>query len=130
MTLNTCITKLGLKDSIPGDSEGPSTYLDINLPCLRVLSISPGVGALTAVLHHITNPHSAILNLTCNEKKSTEINFSNFLSVLSTKFLSSLVHQRHTLRGSEKFDNTVSYPTFGQLQPLRTTFHFLSLRYD
>ena len=60
-------------------------------------------------LRHITipiMPHSAILKLTCKEKKS--IDFSNFLSVLSTKFLSSLVFRRLTLRGSENFDNTAT----------------------
>ena len=100
------LIELRLKDSIPDDSEDPSTYPDVDLPCLRVLDISSGVSALTVVLRHITIPHSAILNLTCKEKQSTQVDFSNFLSVLSTKFLSSLVLRRLTLQGSEIFDNT------------------------
>ena len=85
------LTDLRLNDSIPNDSEGASTYPVVDLPCLRVLHISSGVGALTAVLRHITFSHSAILNLVCKENQSTQIDFSNFLSVLATKFLSSLV---------------------------------------
>jgi hypothetical protein len=85
------LTDLRLHDSIPDDSEGPSTYPVVDLPCLRVLHISSGVGALTTVLRHITIPPSAIKNLTCREKQSTQIDFTNFLSVLATKFLSSLV---------------------------------------
>ena len=86
------LTNLRLKDSIPDDSEGPFTYAVVDLPCLQVLSISSGVSALTAVLRHITFPHSAVLNLTCKENQSTHnIDFSNFLSVLATKFLSTLV---------------------------------------
>ena len=89
------LTDLRLKDSIPDDSEGPSTYPVVDLPCLRVLNISSGVGALTAVLRHITFPQSAVLDLTCKEKQSThqstQIDFSNFLSVFATKFMSSMV---------------------------------------
>jgi hypothetical protein len=85
------LTELHLKDSIPDVSEGSSTHPFVDLPCLRVLRISSGIGPLTAVLRHITFPHSAILNLTCKENQSTQIDFSNFLSVLATKFLSSLV---------------------------------------
>jgi len=85
------LTDLRLKDSISDDSEGPSTYPDVDLPCLRVLHISSGVGALTTFLRHITIPHSVIWDLTCREKQSTQIDFTNFLSVLATKFLSSLV---------------------------------------
>ena len=84
------LTDLHLKDSIPDDSEGASNYPVVDLPCLRVLRISSGAGALTTVLRHITFPHSAILNLTCKETRSTQIDFSNFLSVLATKFLTSL----------------------------------------
>ena len=91
------LTDLHLKDSIP-DSEGLTTYPVVNLPCLRVLYISSGVGALTTVLRHITIPNSAILHLTCRENRSTQIDFSNFLSVLVTKFLSSLVIQSLGLR--------------------------------
>jgi hypothetical protein len=90
-----------LKDSIPDDSEGPFTYAVVDLPCLRVLNISSGVGALTAVLRHITFPHSAILNLTCKENQSTQIDFSNFFSVLATKFLSTLVIRSLSLRVSD-----------------------------
>ena len=85
------LTHLRLKNSIPEYSEGPSTYPAVDLPCLRALNISSSVGALTAALHHITFPNSAVLNLTCEEKQSNEIDFSNFLSVLNTKFMSSLV---------------------------------------
>ena len=88
------LTDLHLKDSIPDDSEGPATYPVVDLPCLRVLRIASGVGALTTILRHITIPHSALLNLTCRENQSTQIDFSNFLSVLATKFLSSLVIRR------------------------------------
>ena len=91
------LTDLRLNDSIPDDSVGPSTYPVVDLPCLRVLHISSGVGALTAVLRHITFPHSAILNLTCRDQ-SNQIDFSNFLSVLATKFLSSLVIRSLSLK--------------------------------
>ena len=84
------LTDLRLKDSISDDSEGASTHPVVDLPCLRVLHFSSGVGALTAVLRHITFPHSAVLNLTCKEARPTQIDFSDFLSVLATKFLSSL----------------------------------------
>ena len=97
------LTDLHLKNSIPDDSEVLSIYLVVDLPCLRVLNISSGVGPLTTVLHHITFPHSAILNLTCKENQSAQIDFSNFLSVLATKFLSSLVFRSLSLRVS---DNT------------------------
>jgi hypothetical protein len=85
------LTNLTLKDSIPDDSDGLSTFAVVNLPCLRVLNISSGVGALTAVLHHITFPPSAVLDLTCRENQSTQIDFSRFFSVLATRFLSTLV---------------------------------------
>ena len=85
------LSDLHLKNSIPDDSEVPSTYPVVDLPCLRVLSISSGVDVLTAVLRHISFPHSAILDLTCRENQSTQIDFSNFLSFFTTKFLSSLV---------------------------------------
>ena len=92
------LTDLCLKDSNPDDSEGPSTYPVVDLPCLRVLRISSDVGALTTVLRHITIPHSAISNLTCRDNQSTQIDFSNFLSVLATKFLSSLVIRSLSLK--------------------------------
>ena len=85
------LTELRLLNSIPDKSEGPSTYPFVDLPCLRLLSISSGVGALTTVLHHITFPRSTILNLICDENQFTQIGFSNFFSVLRTKFLSTLV---------------------------------------
>ena len=94
------LTELRLQDSIPDDSDGPSTYPVVDLPYLRLLDISSGVGALTAVLRHITFPHSAILSLTCIENQSIQIDFSNFLSVLATKFLSSLVIRSLSLQVS------------------------------
>ena len=97
------LTDLRLENSIPDDSDGPSTYPVVNLPCLRVLHISSGVGPLTIVLRHITFPHSAILNLTCGEKQSTQIDFSNFLSVLATKFLSSLVIRSLSLQATDTY---------------------------
>jgi hypothetical protein len=94
------------KHSIPDDSEGQSTYPVVDLPCLRKLRISSGVGALTTVLRHITFPHSAILILTCEEYQSTKIDFSNFLSVLDTKFLSSSVIRSLTLQYPEEGDDS------------------------
>ena len=90
------LTELYLGDSIPDDSEGLSTYSDIDLPCLRILDISSGVSALTAVLRHITFPCYASLNLICRIDQSTHI--SNFLSVLATKFLLTLVIRRLSLQ--------------------------------
>ena len=90
------LTHLHLYDSIPDDSKGLSTYVDVvDLPCLRALKISSGigVGALPAFLRHISFAHSTILDLTCQENPSTENDFSKFLSVLATKFLSTLVIQ-------------------------------------
>jgi hypothetical protein len=98
------LTYLHLKDSIPDVSEGPSTYPIVDLPCLRVLRISSGVGPLTAVLRHITFPHSAILNLTCKENQSTQIDFSNFLSVFAAK-LSSLVTRSLSLKALDDTQN-------------------------
>ena len=103
------LTELCLKDSIPDDSEGLSTYPVVDLPCLRLLNISSGVGSLTTVLRHITFPHSTILSLTCKEKRYTEIDFTNFLSVLATKFLSSFVFRSLSLRGFEIIDNAVTH---------------------
>ena len=82
---------LYLGDSIPDDSEGLSTYPDVDLPCLRVLHISSGVSELTAVLRHITFPSRATLNLICQINQSAQIDFSIFLPVLATKFLLTLV---------------------------------------
>ena len=95
------LTYLRLVDSIPDDSEGLSTYPVIDLPCLRELYIVSNVGVLTTVLRHITIPHSAILDLTCVENQSTQLGFSNFLSVLATKFLSSLVIRSLSLQLSD-----------------------------
>ena len=87
------LTDLHLGVSIPDDSEGLSTQVVVDLPCLRVLDISDKVGALTAVLRHIIFPtgSSATLSLFCTGSQSTQIDFSNFLSVLAMKFLSTLV---------------------------------------
>ena len=94
------LTDLYLENSIPDDSEVPSTYPVVDLPCLRVLHISSGVDAMTTVLRHITFPHITFLNLTCRDYDSTQIDFSNFLSVLTTKFLSTLVIECLRLRVS------------------------------
>ena len=94
------LTNLHLKDSIPDDAEGPFTYAVVDLPCLRVLDISSDVGAVTAVLRHITFPRSAILNLTCNGNQSIEIDFSSFFSALATRFLSTLVIRSLSVRNS------------------------------
>ena len=85
------LTNLCLDNSIPDELEGPSTYPVVNLPCLQSVFISSDVGALTTVLRHITIPHSAAWSLQCRDKQYTQIDFSNFLSVFATKFLSSLV---------------------------------------
>ena len=92
------LTNLDLEDSIPHDTGGLSTYPTVNLPCLRVLRISSGVGALTSALRHITFPSSAVLNVTCKETQSIQIDFSNFFSVLAAKFLSFLVIRRLNLQ--------------------------------
>ena len=73
------------------------THPFVDLLCLRVLHISSGVGALTTVRRHITFPPSVILDLSCEENQSTQIESSNFLSVSTTKFLSSLVIQQLSL---------------------------------
>ena len=88
--MNACINQ-SYDDSLPGDSKVPSTHPVVDLPYLRVLNISSGVGALTAVLRHITFPSNAALRLTCREIQSIQIDLSNFLSVLTTTFLSALV---------------------------------------
>ena len=87
------LTELRLIDSIPAESGGASIYPVVDLPCLRILHIVSFIGPLTTFLRHITFPHSAILNLTCGiwSSQINQIDFSNFLSVLTTKFLSSLV---------------------------------------
>ena len=85
------LTNLCLVNSIRDESEGPSTYPVVNLPCLQALRILSDVGVLTTFLRHITIPHSSILCLECRDKQYTQIDFSDFLSVLATKFLSSLV---------------------------------------
>ena len=98
------LTDLRLKNTIPEDSEDPSTYPVVDLHCLRVLHIVSGVGALTTVLRHITIPPSATWNLACRGNESIETDFTNFLSVLATKFLSSLVIQKLRLRVLEGAD--------------------------
>ena len=88
------LANLDLENSIPHDSGGLSTYPVspvVQLPCLEVLRISSGVGAVTTVLRHITFPASVVLNLTCEETRSTQIDFSYFLSILAAKFLSSFI---------------------------------------
>ena len=72
------LTNLLLKDSIPDDSEGLFSYAVVDLPCLRFLTISSGVSALTAFLRHITFPSTASLSLGCKENQSTQIDFSSF----------------------------------------------------
>ena len=99
------LTNLHLIDSIPNDAEGSYTYAVVDLPCLRVLNISSGVGAVTAVLRHITFPRSAILNLTCKGKQSIKIDFSSFFFVLATKFLSTLVVRSLRVSYSHYTDN-------------------------
>ena len=73
-------------------------YPVVDLPHLRVLRLSSCVGPLTTVLRHVIFPPSAILDLTCKENQSTQVDFSNFLSVLATEFLSSLVFRSLVLR--------------------------------
>ncbi|KAF8803469.1 hypothetical protein BYT27DRAFT_7195760 [Phlegmacium glaucopus] len=82
------LTDLDLVNSIPHNSGELSTCPIADLPCLRVLRISSCVGAMTAVLPHLTFPSKAELTLICKE---TESDFSTFLSVLAAKFLSSLI---------------------------------------
>jgi hypothetical protein len=93
------LTNLDLEDSIPPDSGGlsTSTNLLVDLPCLRVLRIWSDVGALTTVLRYITFPSTAVLKLTCR-KTPAKVDFSNFLSVLATKYLSSLAIRCLTLQ--------------------------------
>ena len=99
------LTDLYLIDSIPDGSGGPSSYPVVDLPCLRTLYISSCVNPMTALLRHITFPHSAILNLTCKETHSAQVEFSNLLSFLATKYLSSLVMRTLSLR----VDNILPY---------------------
>ena len=112
------LTYLRLKDSIPENSEGLSTYPVVDLPCLRVLHISSDVGPLTTFLRHINFPHSVILNLTCKENQSTQIDFSKFLSVLAMKFLLSLVIRSLSL---QLLDDTDYPQTYGLKFYLWTT---------
>ena len=101
------LTELHLRGSILDNLEGPSTYVVVDLPCLQVLNISSDVGPLTAVLRHITFPSSATLKLTCKENQSTQVDFSNFFSVLATKFLSTLVIRSLSLRDSDACDDEI-----------------------
>ena len=82
------LTNLDLEDAIPHNS-GITTCPAVHLPCLEVLNISSDVGAMTAALRHMTFPSNAVLSLTCQETRPTQIDFSNFLSALAAKFLSS-----------------------------------------
>jgi hypothetical protein len=95
------LTYLHLEDSIPDDAESPFTYTVVDLSCLRVLSLSSGVGAVTAVLRHITFPRSAILNLCCEGNQSCQIDFSSFFSFLATKFLSTFIIRSLSLRAAD-----------------------------
>jgi hypothetical protein len=97
------LTDLHLEDSIPDDAERPFTYAVVDLPCLQVLTISSGIGALTSFLCRIIFPSSAILDLTCEVNQSTPIDFSNFFSVLATKFLSTLVIRGLSFRISDPY---------------------------
>jgi hypothetical protein len=58
-------------------------------------------GPLTTFLRYITFAQVSKFNPTCRKNRSTQIDFSNFLSVLATKFLSSLVIRSLILRTSE-----------------------------
>ena len=90
------LIELHLKHSIPDESKGLSTYPVVELPCLRVLHIWSSAKRLTVALRHITFPHSAMLKLFCGDEEFTQTSFSNFLSVLDTNFLSSLVIRKVT----------------------------------
>jgi hypothetical protein len=95
------LTNLFLEDSIPDDAERPFTYAVVDLSCLQVLTLSSGVGAVTAVLRHITFPRSAILNLCCEGNQSCQIDFPSFFFSLATKFLSTLVIRSLSLRAAD-----------------------------
>ena len=101
------LTELHLRGSIPDGSEDPSTCIVVDLPYLRILNISSGVGPPTAVLRHITFPHSATLELTCIGHQSSHIDFSSFFSVLATKFLSTLVIRSLCLLDSNAFEDYI-----------------------
>ena len=94
------LTNLDLNNSIPNDSAGLFSYPTVDLPLLRALNISSGADALTAILRHITFPHSALLKLTCKENQSIQIGLSSIFSVLATKFLSNLVFRSLSFRVS------------------------------
>ena len=114
------LTEFHLVNSLPDDSGGASTIPVVDLPCLRMLHISSWVGPLTTFLRHITFSHSAILNLTCKEKFA-QIDFSNFLSVLATKFCYPWSFEAFKLVC--KMMDTVSNSTYGQPHLFRTAFH-------
>jgi hypothetical protein len=103
------LTDLHLRHSIPDDAERPFTYAVVDLPCLRVLTLSSGVGAVTAVLRHITFPNSAILNLICEGNQSIQIDFSSFFSFLATKFLSTLVVRSLSFKLVASDDNEIGF---------------------
>ena len=77
-----------------------------------MLCISSGVAALTTFLRHIAIPPSALLSLTCEEIQSAQMDFSNFLSVLATKFLSSLVIRSLSLQILDNLDLKFCLSTF------------------
>jgi len=55
---------------------------------------------VTTTLRHITFPsQNATLNLICQKTRSNQVDFSNFLSVLDAKFLSSFVIRSLSLQG-------------------------------
>ena len=69
------------------------------------------------------------MSLTCKENQSTEIDFSNFLSVLASKFLSSLIFRSLSLRGFEIIDNTVTHGLefyFWTIAKIRNSFSEIS----
>ena len=110
------LTHLYLNRSIPDDLEGPSTYAVVDLPCLRVLTIVSGVGALATFLRHISFPHSTISNLICKDNHSTEDDFSKNFSVLATKFLSNLVIRGLRLEYSDYSDDEFHLWTTSPIQ--------------
>ena len=95
------LTDLDIQGSIPHDSRGLFTCPTVDLPCLRELRILSDVDALTITLRQISFPQSAVLNLTCEETQHTQIDFSNFLSVLAEKFLLFLVIRSGLLERSQ-----------------------------
>ena len=96
------LTNLDLEDSIPHDSGETSAYPVVDLPCLQLLRISSYVGAVTTALRYITVPSTVVMCLECKDTQFTQIDFSDFLSVLAAKFLSLLVFR--SLRVTDLLD--------------------------